>query len=212
MKKINSVALLGGGGRTGRYIVTQLLDLGYHLKLLLRNPENFQLHDPHIEIVPGNAADPDAIRSVTQGCQAIISTIGQRQNEPPIHAIASLNVLQAMAEFGINRYILLAGLNVDTPLDKKGLQTEAATKYMKANFPGIHEDRQKTYALLSSSNSQWTLVRVPFIIFTELRREIVVNTEDCPGTEVHAADIAAFIASQLTDGTYIFKCPFIANK
>lgn len=40
MVKRTKIAVIGGGGRTGKYLVSQLLNQGFHVKLLLRNPEN----------------------------------------------------------------------------------------------------------------------------------------------------------------------------
>ena len=211
MKQKNRIAVLGGGGRTGKYVVTQLLSQGYRLRLLLRNPENFQLESPDIEIVKGDALDAEAICSLIAGCQAIISTVGQRKDEPLVASQATLNVLKAMSEYGIQRYILVAGLNVDTPFDKKSEQTSAATEWMKTNFPLIHADRQKTYSILSASNVNWTLVRVPFIEFTDVRNKTMVSLEDCPGNKISAADIANFVSDQLSVDSYIKKSPFISN-
>ena len=116
-----------------------------------------------------------------------------------------------MAEHGIKRYILVAGLNVDTPFDKKSPQTIAATEWMKNTFPKIHADRQKTYSILSTSNVNWTLVRVPFIEFTDTKGERAVSLEDCLGNKISANDIATFIIEQLSDDTYVKKSPFISN-
>ena len=116
-----------------------------------------------------------------------------------------------MSEYGIQRYILVAGLNVDTPFDKKSEQTSAATEWMKTNFPLIHADRQKTYSILSASNVNWTLVRVPFIEFTDVRNKTMVSLEDCPGNKISAADIANFVSDQLSVDSYIKKSPFISN-
>lgn len=116
-----------------------------------------------------------------------------------------------MSKLEIKRYILLAGLNVDTPFDKKSVETKAATEWMKANFSLIHEDRQKTYTLLSQSNVDWTLVRVPFIEFSENKRKIKIDLEDCVGSKINAADIASFVVEQLSDRTYLRKAPFITN-
>ncbi|MEQ1585173.1 MAG: NAD(P)H-binding protein [Cyclobacteriaceae bacterium] len=211
MKQENKIAILGGGGRTGKYIVTQLLSQGYSLKVLLRNPENFQLESPFIEIVTGDAIDPNTIRSLVQGCQAVISTVGQRKDEPLVASQATLNILNAMTEYGIERYILVAGINVDTPFDKKGPETSAATEWMKMTFPSIHADRQKTYSILSTSNANWTLVRVPFIEFTDTKGETLVSLEDCRGNKISAGDIATFVIEQLSNDTYSRKSPFIAN-
>jgi putative NADH-flavin reductase len=211
MEQKIKIAVLGGGGRTGKYLVTQLLSQGFNIKLLLRSPENCQIESPFIEIIKGDAIDPEAIRSLVQGCQAVISTVGQRKDEPLVASQATTNVLKAMAENGIQRYILVAGLNVDTPFDKKGAETSLASEWMKSNFPLIHADRQKAYSILSVSDVNWTLVRIPFVEFTDARGETVVSLEDCPGKKISAADIAAFLIEQLKDSTYARKSPFITN-
>lgn len=211
MNQENKIAIIGGGGRTGKYIISQLLSLGYSLKVLLRNPEYFQLESPFIEIIKGDAIDPEAIRSLVQGCQAVISTVGQRKDEPLVASQATTNIISAMTEYGINRYILVAGINVDTPFDKKGPETLAATEWMKMTFPTIHADRQKTYSILSTSDVNWTLVRVPFIEFTETKNETVVSLEDCRGNRISANEIASFVIEQLSDSSYVKKSPFIAS-
>ena len=82
---------------------------------------------------------------------------------------------------------------------------------MKTTFPAIHADRQKTYSILSTSDVNWTLVRVPFIEFTDAKGETTVSVEDCRGNKISAGDIATFVIQQLSDDTYIRKSPFIAN-
>ncbi len=205
------IAVLGGGGRTGKYLVTQLLSQGYNIKLLLRSPENLQIESPFIEIIKGDALDPKVVRSLVEGCEAVISTVGQRKDEPLVASQATVNVLKAMGEFGIKRYILVAGLNVDTPFDKKGPETSLASEWMKTNFPLIHADRQKAYSILSASGVNWTLVRVPFIEFTDERGETIVSLEDCQGKKITAADIGGFLVEQLNDDRYARKSPFISN-
>lgn len=207
----NKIAILGGGGRTGKYIITQLLDQGYSLKLLLRNPENFQPCSSSIEIIKGDALDAGAIRLLLEDCYAVISTIGQRQGEPLVASQATINVLNAMHAFGIQRYILVAGLNIDTPFDKKSAATITATEWMKKNFPLIQEDRQNAYRILGESEVSWTMIRVPFIEFTDTLGETVTSLEDCPGSKISSAAIARFVVLQLTDETYNRKAPFIAN-
>ena len=211
MKKIIQIAILGGGGRTGKFLVTQLINQGYRLKLLLRNPENFTIESPLIDVLKGDAIDAESIRFLVQDCQAVISTVGQRKDEPLVFSQSTVNVLKSMAEYGIKRYILVAGLNVDTPFDKKSPKTSAATEWMRTNFPRPHADRQKAYSILSKSNVNWTLVRVPLIEFSNVRGQTIVNLEDCKGDKISAADIAIFLIEQLSDDNYFKKAPFIAN-
>lgn len=212
MKNIQKVAILGGNGRTGNYLVSQLLEKGFDLKVLLRNPENFPIQNPKIEIVKGDALEIDCIRDLLKDCDAIISTLGQRQNEPLTALKATKNILKAMKEYAIKRYILLAGLNVDTPFDKKSDITISATNYMKANFPEIQKDRQNAYDALVESDIDWTLVRVPFIDFNVPSSEISISLEDCLGERIAAPDIARFMIKVLEESIFVKQAPFIAGK
>ena len=51
MSQVKTIAVLGGGGRTGKFLISKLTENGYRLKVLLRNPENFEFHSPLVEIV-----------------------------------------------------------------------------------------------------------------------------------------------------------------
>lgn len=210
METIQKVAVIGGAGRTGSYLVNQLIQKGFYLKLLLRHPEDFTIQSPLIEIVEGDVLDRDIVNVLIKDCQAVLTTVGQRKGEPLVASQATRNVLNAIGDKPV-RYVALAGLNVDTPFDKKGEETVKATEWMKATFPAIHEDRQRSYSILSESHVAWTLVRVPFIEFNGEQQGVKVDLLDSPGPKIEAADIAAFMIGQLGDDTYIRKAPFIAN-
>ncbi len=210
MERIQKIAVIGGGGRTGQYLVNQLIEKGYSLKLLLRHPERFTIHSPLIEIVHGDVLNPAAVDALLQGCDAVLSTAGQRQDEPLVASQASINVLNVIGERPV-RYIVLAGLNVDTPTDRKSVETAKATEWMRVTFPAIHDDRQKSYAVLAESNAEWIMVRVPYIEFNGIRGEVKVSATDSSGTKIDAADIAGFMIDQLTDDTWLRKAPFISN-
>jgi putative NADH-flavin reductase len=211
MNKNIKIAIIGGGGRTGKFLVSQLIEQGYHLKLLLRNPQHLEFQNNLIEIVQGDALDPIAVDRLVKGCTAVISTVGQRPGEPLVARKASSNVLAAMERYKVSRYILLAGLNIDTPFDKKGPETIKATEWMKSNYPSIQEDRQQTYELIASSKVDWILVRVPFIVFKDAESELIVSLADSKGSTISAGLIARFLINQLTDDKYLKKSPFIAE-
>ena len=206
------IAVLGGGGRTGQFLVTELLHQGHPVKILLRTTENFTIRHPLIEVVKGDATDLQSIRYLLKDCEAVISTIGQRPGEPLVALRATQHITKAMGESSIRRYILVAGINIDTPFDKKGAQTLGATAYMKANFPAIQEDRQKAYSFLSDCDLDWTLVRVPMIEFSHKKKALKVDLEDCPGSGITAGSIAWFLVQQLREDRYIKCAPFIANE
>jgi nucleoside-diphosphate-sugar epimerase len=216
------IAVLGGGGKTGKYLVNHLINKGYSLKILLRNiptPDmvstnefSFNLKNPLVEIVHGNAVKYENIDALLSDCKAVISTIGQRPGEPMVASTATENILRAMKVYSIQRYILVAGVNVDTPSDRKSESVKAATAWMKSNFPLIHEDRAKAYKMLAKSEADWTLVRLPVIDYTDESFPVEVNSENCHGTKISTTDIAVFLEKQLFDRSYVRKTPFLYNS
>lgn len=209
--KTNKIAVIGGTGKTGNYLVQELLKRKYPMKLLLRNPGNFTVKNPLIEIVQGDARDFEAVDQLITGCSAVISKIGQPVGEKSIFTDAAKNIIQSMNSHGIKRYISITGLNVDTPFDHKSDRVKAATDWMYQNYPKITKDKQDEYEILVNSNLDWTLVRLPLIIPTSEHFETEANLEDCIGEKISAEDLSEFLVSQIDDRTYIKQSPFLYN-
>ena len=208
--QITNVAVIGGTGKAGTYLVQQLIRQGFHLNLLHR-PNTRVVEHPSITPVVGDARDYSAIRSLADGCQAVISTLGQPRGEAPIFSEATRHVLRAMHECKVHRYILITGLNVDTPADQKSTFTQQATNWMKTHYPDTTADKQEEYELLAASQFRWTLVRLPSIELTDERNELSVSLKDCPGDKVSATSLAHFLVEQLISDQHVRQAPFVAN-
>jgi putative NADH-flavin reductase len=211
MQNNQPIAVIGGTGKSGKYLVRQLLSRGQALKLLIRDAKRSPFHDPLIELVEGDVRQSATVHSLIQGCGSVISTLGQPKGESPIFSAATANTLRAMKEYGVRRYILTTGLNVDTPWDKKGAMTSAATEWMKVNYAATTTDKQLEYSLLTESDIEWTLVRLPLIELTGNESKMAVSLEDCPGEKISSTDLANFLIAQLAEITYWRKSPFLAN-
>ena len=202
------VAIIGGAGKAGKYLVQALLAKGFHLKVLLRTTE---IIDPLVEVVKGDVKDLSTVRSLLQGCDVVISTLGQPKDEPLISGIATDHIITVMREFKITRYIFIAGITIDIPGDKKSAYTMEMSAFMKRSFPEVVADKQKAFELLQESNIDWTLVRLPFIVETATKGTIAVDPEDCPGDHINTVDLADFLVEQIFSKVYVRKAPFIAN-
>jgi len=208
---IKKVAIIGGSGKAGRFLVKQILEAGYQMRLLLRNPEKFTLSDERIEVLKGDARDFPSIKALLQGCDAVLSTLGQPKGEAPIISMVTGHVLTAMRELGIRRYILTRGASVDAPGDHKDFYTKLPTKLIQWTFPAYWADWQKELALLMKSEVEWTLVRLPIIVEESVSGDAKVNLERLPGKKINGTDLANFLVIQLADKQYLRKAPFIAN-
>lgn len=213
MKNKIKIAVIGGTGKSGKYLVSELLKQGFELKVLVRNPDNFKLNSPLVEIVEGNVKESSSIYALLENCQAVISTLGLGipASEPTIFSKSTSVIIEAMARYNIKRYIVTTGLNVDTPFDKKGEKSTLATAWMKKEYPISTLDKQLEYNILANSTIDWTLVRLPLIEQTEARTQVHASLEDCPGDKISATDLADFLIEHLFSKEFIRKAPFIAN-
>lgn len=202
------VAVPGANGKAGQYLVKALLARGIRMKVLLRHT---YLSDPLIEVVKGDMKDLSTVRTLLEGCNVVISMIGQPKDEPLISSLATAHIIRVMHEYQITRYILIAGITIDIPGDKKSPYNTEMSAFMKSSYPVVVADKQKAYDLLNESTLDWTLVRLPFIVKTDLTATLAVNTEDCPGDHINTSDLAAFLVDQIFSREYIRKAPFIAS-
>lgn len=209
--KTNTIAVIGGTGKSGKYLVQELLNKGYSLKLLTRNPENFILKNSLTEVVTGDVRNEDTVHSFIENCDVVISTLGQPKGERSVFSDATKNIIHTMNHYGIKRYIVTTGLSVNTEADCKNDHVKMATEWMYQNYPETTFDKQKEYELLSESNLDWTLVRLPLINLTDTSFTTEVNLIDCKGENISAGDLAEFLVSQIEDAAYIKKSPFLYN-
>jgi uncharacterized protein YbjT (DUF2867 family) len=208
----NKVGVIGGTGKSGQFLTRELLKQNFPVRMLLRNPENLKIENPLIEVVKGDARDPQAVLQLVKGCQAVISTVGQPKSEFSIFSITTKNVIMAMDFFKVKRYISITGLNVDTPHDNKSAYTTSGTGWMKTNYPITTADKQVEWEILNASDLDWTLVRLPLIDLSEMKTETTISLTDCPGEKISAASLAVFLVDQLVDKTFLKQSPFIANR
>lgn len=206
------IAVIGGTGKSGEYLVRHLLEKEYSLKLLVRCPENQSFESQLIEVVKGDARDETAIYKLIEGTDLVISTLGQPKGEESIFSDAAKNIIRVMNHLGISRYIVTTGLSVNTPSDQKNEKVKMATDWMYQNYPETTADKQKEYELLLESNLDWTLVRLPLINLTDENFATEANLTDCKGESISAADLAGFLVSQIENSDYIRKSPFLCNK
>lgn len=207
------IAIIGGTGKSGKYLVQELLAQGFPIKLLLRNPATCQTAHSLVEVIPGNVTDYNAVYKLIEGCQAVISMLGMGipASEPTIFSLSTTHVIRAMQVCGVQRYLVTTGLNVDTPFDSKTGKTLLATEWMKTTYPVSTANKQLEYELLVNSPVNWTQVRLPMIGLTKERSEVAISLSDCPGDTINAGNLANFLIEQLFSTEYVKKSPFIAN-
>lgn len=206
------IAFIGSTGKCGKYLLNHLLQKGFTCKLLLRNPQKANYLNALVDIVQGDVRDYSTVQQLIQDCNVVVSTLGQPAGEAaPIFSMATNNIIRAMQQCNIRRYIVITGLSVNTPGDKKSPAATHATDWMYQHYLLTTADKQTEFEELVNSTIDWTMVRLPLIEQTEQAPQINVNLYDCPGSAISATSLAHFITNQLFNGAYIRQAPFIAN-
>lgn len=213
MKSNQKIAVIGGTGKSGTYLVKELLSRNFHVNLLVRNPEKIPEDSHNLTVIIGDVLTENEVEKLIQGCDAVVSTLGLGipASTPDLFEKASLIILKTMSSFGIKRYILTTGLNVTTPSDQKSEKNLQATAWMEHTFPISTKSKQNEYELILNSGLDWTIVRLPMIELTDQKNPVGTDLKDCKGNSISATSLAAFLADQIHSGQFIQKAPFIFN-
>jgi len=205
------IAVIGGTGKAGKYLLKQIAGQGLKIKALVRDARKLEENNV-IEKVIGDVRNYESVYNLLKGCDVVISTLGQTKGEDPVFSLAAKNIVRAMEALQVKRYIVLTGLTLETQSDKKGFQTKMKSLLMRFLFRKIILDKQAEYRILQDSELNWTIVRVPFIELTDSQKNIEASLDDCRGSGISSTDLAKFLTEQVWDEEFIRKAPFIWNS
>jgi NADH dehydrogenase len=152
------VAILGGTGFVGSYIIEQLLEHGHEPVLLVRRGSEDKVQQPErCSLVLGDVGDDGAVRDTLKDSEAVIYNIGIIREFPKdgityqaLHFDGAKQAMEIAAAEGVKRFLLTSANGVRA--DGTGYQR---TKYMAEET-------------LRSTNLDWTVFR-PSLIFGDPR-------------------------------------------
>lgn len=207
----NTIAIIGGTGRAGKFLAKSAVKKGYNVRMLVRTPKESLFDDPNIILIQGDARNPNDILSLLSGCHAVINTFGQPNKAVPLYSKITALVIQTMKELEIKRYIGVTGGSLDIDGDKKSVLNKIGAMAFRILYSEMMKDKRKELHLLQASKLDWTLIRLPFVKENEKSKAIKEDDFDMPGFNISSHDIARFMIEQLHNPSYIGKTPFISN-
>ena len=208
-----NVAIFGGTGFVGSYLIDELLKRGHVPVLLVRSGSEAKIHRRDLcETVTGVIEDPEAVRRTVSGADAVIYNIGILKEAPKLGITfealqfeGARLAMDATAEAGVKRFLLMSanGVKADGTAYQK-------TKYMAEQY-------------LQDSGLDWTIFR-PSVLFgdprgrmefaTQLYRDIVAMPLPAPMfydgllpfgagsmqmSPIHASDVAKIFVGSLQE-------------
>ncbi|MEG1904169.1 MAG: NAD(P)-dependent oxidoreductase [Bacteroidales bacterium] len=109
---MKNVLLIGGSGFVGSAILKELLDRGYKVTTLVRNPDKITIKSSDLTIVKGDVSDFDEIKKLATGKDAVISAYNPGWNNPNIYEETLKNyprILDAVKAAGVKRFLIVGG-------------------------------------------------------------------------------------------------------
>ena len=207
----STIAILGGAGKAGQPLVQAALQAGYHVRILLRHPADFQLKHEQLTMIAGDARDPVALTTLLHGCQALLSTLGNPKGETaPILSTVTAQLVPILRALHIQRYVTVTSL-YQTGQEQHDVPTKQAAAYMQQHYPHFMADREREFQLLSESDLAWTYVRLPYLLEGPALGQVAAQLECLPGPTITVADLAQFLLAQLHSREYVKQAPFVAN-
>lgn len=117
------VAIIGGTGFVGTYLVTSLIEARHDVTLLVRPGSESKLEQPgSCRTVPGEVSDPDALRATLDSADAVVYNIGILREFPrkgitfeETQYRGVERVVAVAKQMGVKRFLLMSSNGVKRP-------------------------------------------------------------------------------------------------
>lgn len=211
------VAVFGGSGLTGKHVVRVALERGHKVTALARRPEALGGARERLRVVHGDALDPAVVERVVGGQDAVIQAlgIGGRGDGKPNTLVSDATrvILAAMEKQGVRRLVCMSNVGAGDSL------AETPLLFRKVLLPTffrwlvpILEDKNRMEPLVTASQLDWTLVRLPAIVDRPARgKRRVAASPRGVGFRITAADTAELLVDQLSDPTWVRRAMCASN-
>jgi putative NADH-flavin reductase len=204
------IALFGSTGMAGSAVTRLALEHGHQVRALVRNVGHSASSGTGVDIVPGDALDPDAVASTIEGADAVVSTLGGFRGPDSI-AIGTRHIITAMRELGTRRLVVLQGFHVDFPGDPHNAGRHLIEAFLTLRCRALVSRGAELGELLRATDDvPWTLVRIPRMVDAGPSGRAVAGTFELgPWSSVRSADVAAHLLALAESDASVHDAPML---
>ena len=202
------VAVIGAGGHVSKYIVPELLKMGFAVRVLSRSGSH---GNPNCEVFTGDALNANDINNFLSGADAVINCIGQLKNASGFYTRVTENIISAMRSNRLRRVILITNSAVMLSTDVRTVMTEIGSAVFKLLFPKMMVDKNEEVKLLMNSDLDWTIFRLPLVMDGNSSKSVQFSYNRMGGLRIFSRQVAAAVVEELSKGQHIRRAPLIYN-
>lgn len=206
------VLVFGASGGTGRELVKQALAQKHAVIAYVRDQARFDIKHADLRVVVGDVKDYASVEGAVRGQDAVLSALGAASplKRNPTLTEGVRNIIRAMEQAGVRRFIYVSFLGVSDSRDQMGFLGQHIIAPFVLHKPTA--DHEVKEGLIKESRLDWTIVRPPKLTSgprTGVYRsgERVEPKSVLPS--ISRADVADFMLKQLVDDAYLRKAPSV---
>lgn len=207
--------IMGATGMVGKEVVKQGLQRGHEITAVARNALDTVSEDPNLTTVAADILVPDAIAPLTEGVDAVISTVGIGTSKVPtlIYSEGARNLLSGMAQHGVARIVLVSSEVADHWAHQNLFKLWFLFPVLQRFLGASYDDMRRMDTVLWESDSRWTTVRAPRIRNKSGIGDYRLDTgKSLPrGLSITAADIATALLDIASRSDLDRRFAFVAN-
>jgi uncharacterized protein YbjT (DUF2867 family) len=198
------LTVFGATGGIGGHVVRQALDAGHKVTAVVRDPARFGVTHPALEVVtvPG-LTDPDVLRPVVDGSDAVISGVGPRgRKDGPVASTTTRAMLSALEASGVRRFVAVSAVPVGpVPEGESFLNRRLLLPFISRLLRDLYADLTAMEEEIRRSDTDWTVVRPPKLTDKPLtgKYRAVVGGNVPRGYAISRADTAHAMLAALDD-------------
>jgi len=208
------ITIFGATGALGHECLTQALEAGHEVTVLVRTPTKLpgDLRG-RVHVIEGDALDPARVeQALAEGTEAVLFAIGIDKRSPEdLCTDSTRHILSAMAHHGVRRFVWCGGGS--TLVDEDQITFGARfVEGFTTLFMGLrHRDKIHQLELLNRNlDIEWVGVRPLQMRKGPARGEYRLGFDAFSGfSKIHFADCAHAMIGMLSDDTWLHKAPII---
>ena len=207
---MTTVALLGGSGRLGQYVINRLVDRGYAVRALVHR-STLQIAPGKVETVGGDVYDPASLAKLLDGAGVVVSTLGSAAAPvPDVCTAAVRNLIPLMAGRGIERLVSTTGsaARLDSEKGHEHRWLAVRREMLIKHMAPMILDAEEHMRLLANSHLIWTVLRLPIMSQGSGDKSILREFPDPPDVRLTYHAVAESLVDELASPCWPRAAPF----
>lgn len=207
------LALFGATGLTGGLVLSQALEQGHEVTVLVREPSRVSLSHSRLTVLGGSPTVSEDVERCVRRSDAVIHCLGiggKGDGRPTTLVSDSVKVvLAAMAKHGVPRIVCMS--NVGAGSSGTWFANRIVLPLFVRWLLPIIEDKDHMEAALRASSVEWVSVRLPNIVEGPERPLRTSKDGRGIGLSITAMSTARFLLQQVTSSDWVRSAPSISN-